>query len=122
MRSKAIERLRNGFPTKNTSIELMVADALTILNIEYEPQYRIGRFTVDFFVPALSLVIEVQGDYWHANPKLYDGKPLNKSQLRTRERDKRKRAYFAVHPEYRLVELWESDIRANPTDCVSLIL
>lgn len=122
MRSKAIERLRKGFPNKNTSIELMIADALTALNIEYEPQYRISRFTVDFFVPALSLAIEVQGDYWHANPKIYAGKPLYKAQIRTRERDKRKRAYFAIHPEYRFVELWESDIRASPMDCVSSIL
>jgi very-short-patch-repair endonuclease len=100
----------------------MVADALTILNVEYEPQHRIGRFTVDFFVPALSLAIEVQGDYWHANPKLYDDASLNKTQLRGRKRDERKRAYFASHPEYRYIELWESDIRANPVDCVTSIL
>jgi len=100
----------------------MVADALTILDIDYEPQHRIARFTVDFFVPALSLAIEVQGDYWHANPKFYAGKSLYKAQIRTCERDKRKRAYFAAHPEYRYVELWECDIRADPLGCVSSIL
>ena len=122
MRRKAIERLHEGFPSKNTSIELMVADALTVLGIVYQPQYRIERFTVDFFVPALTLAIEVQGDYWHANPKLYAGKPLYRTQLRTIARDERKRTYFARHPEYRFVEIWECDIRANPEACVAAIL
>lgn len=28
-------------------------------------------FSVDFYIPSLSLIVEFYGDYWHCNPKIY---------------------------------------------------
>jgi len=39
------------------------------LNTEYK---KYSPFTLDFFVSRLNYCIEFQGDYWHANPKLYN--------------------------------------------------
>ena len=28
-------------------------------------------FSVDFYIPSISLIVEFFGDYWHGNPKIY---------------------------------------------------
>jgi very-short-patch-repair endonuclease len=48
-----------------TSIERKVAAALRALGIEFVREYRIGRYSIDFFVPASNIAIEADGDYWH---------------------------------------------------------
>ena len=34
-------------------------------------QYKIFNYFIDFYFPSLNLGIEVDGDYWHANPNRY---------------------------------------------------
>lgn len=33
-----------------------------------EAEYRIGRFSVDVYVPSLKLAYEADGEYWHGLP------------------------------------------------------
>lgn len=47
-------------------------------NISYIPQYRIPMrdvndkaYMVDFYLPCKHMLIEIYGDYWHANPLKY---------------------------------------------------
>ncbi len=53
-------------------------------------------------------VIEVQGDYFHCNPKRYPDGPKNDRQRYTIEKDSRKRQWLKDNG-YRLLEIWESD-------------
>lgn len=65
--------------SKNTKIELKVKDILELNDISYIHQYdKIKSFYVDFYLPDFNLVIEVDGDYWHANPKKYNSDDLIK--------------------------------------------
>src|SRR5260221_505562 len=48
-----------------TSIEVIIASLLTSLEVEYEDQKHIGRYSVDFYIPSKNLVIECDGTYWH---------------------------------------------------------
>ena len=48
-----------------TNIERLVGEVLDALNVEYLPQYPIGEYVVDFFVPSKRLVIEADGEYFH---------------------------------------------------------
>jgi very-short-patch-repair endonuclease len=58
--------------SRNTKIELMVKKVLEDNNINYIHQYEgIYGIYVDFYLPKYNLVIEVDGDYWHANPNKY---------------------------------------------------
>lgn len=44
---------------------------LSELKIQYKIEYPIDKFFVDIYIKKYNLVIEVYGDYWHANPKKY---------------------------------------------------
>jgi len=41
-------------------------EALTARRVTFFPQYRIGPFTVDFFLPRFNAVVETEGKYWHS--------------------------------------------------------
>lgn len=53
-----------------------------LLNLNYITEYpiRIGRRGIvsDFYLPDFDVVIEFFGDYWHCNPKFYDGNYYHK--------------------------------------------
>jgi G:T-mismatch repair DNA endonuclease (very short patch repair protein) len=93
-----------------TIIETLTYQALTELNISFDKQYRVGKFVCDVFIPERKLVIEVQGDYWHGNPRFYSEETMNKTQRVHFERDKKKREAYNK-AGLKLIELWESDIK-----------
>ena len=89
-------------------------DFLDKLGIEYIYQYEakdIGRF-YDFKI-INGPIIEIQGGYWHGDPRLYEEKDLNKVQMKTRRVDEYKQKWALMHgiPIY---YIWEKDIRENP--------
>jgi very-short-patch-repair endonuclease len=60
--------------SKPTRIEITMKAALDQLGIEYVFQQPFGRYTVDFYIPSHSLVIECDGEKWHSSPtqRAYD--------------------------------------------------
>lgn len=94
---------------KPSSIEIAVADCLDNLGIAYERQKIIGPITVDFYLPDIHTVLEVQGCYWHGcEPCGYrDLAPANQ-----RRRDQQR--YHALRKEgYHVRQVWEHDILLN---------
>lgn len=74
-------KYKNKIPggSRNTKIELKVKSILEDSGINYIHQYdKIKAYYVDFYLPDFNLVFEVDGDYWHANPKKYDSDELIK--------------------------------------------
>lgn len=51
-----------------------------IKHVQECPMFR--KYYADFYLPKHKSVIEVYGDYWHANPRIYgeDKTPLNDQQ------------------------------------------
>jgi len=84
---------------KETKIEIITADVLDQLGIEYEKQKIIGRYVTDFFIPSLGLVIECDGIYWHNRPGV-------------REKDKRRDTYIKSCG-YAVLRIWEPEIHKN---------
>lgn len=65
---------KNKLPSKSkaTSLEKLFESKLVELGIEYTPQYdKIGKYWCDFYLPKYNLIVEVDGDYWHANPEQF---------------------------------------------------
>jgi G:T-mismatch repair DNA endonuclease (very short patch repair protein) len=96
----------------DTSIEKFVEDFLVSKNIEFKKQKAIRFINVDFFVPSKNLVIQVNGDYWHCNPKLYPT-PKNNIQKKNIEKDKIA-TKIIMDAGLNLLEIWESDIKEDP--------
>jgi very-short-patch-repair endonuclease len=111
LREKTILQMQNcKGPFKDTVPELKMKEILTFLNIPFEHQFRLGNCSFDFHVSNTNILIEVDGDYFHANPKKYS--TLNSMQLKMRERDKR-HDDAAKFNNYILLRFWEDDILNN---------
>ena len=59
-----------------------------------------------------NVLIEVQGDFFHCNPKTRNKHPKSKIQKKNLERDEKKKKAVSLS-QYELLELWESDIIDN---------
>jgi len=96
---------------KKTKIERIVEDELSKMNVNFKYNFILdGKYQYDFLIGD-DIILEVHGDYWHANPRIYgEGlKPLSERQLFKIERDKIKKEY-ALSKNYKILYIWESEI------------
>lgn len=92
-----------------TSIEIKMADELTLRGIKYIEQYNLGnKFALDFFLPEYNIVIECDGNYWHTLPDVA-------------KRDKSKNAYIKACG-FPLFRFWESEINTDVSACVDVVM
>jgi len=95
---------------RKTSIEIIIAGLLDSFKIGYEWGYEKDGFVFDFFLKDFNLVIECQGDYWHANPMKYSEKNINNIQKRNIKRDHKKINYL-LDKKISCLFFWEYDIK-----------
>lgn len=101
--------------SSETKPERILKEWLLSNNIEFVAQLTMHkRYVADFYLPNTDSIIEVYGDYWHANPKIYgEGedkkRPFNEMQLNSIERDI-KRQKFLEDRGHNFYVLWEDDI------------
>lgn len=79
-------------------------------NISYEKEKGCGRFRIDVCVG--NVAFEVNGTYWHADPRFYKDEDLDERQKYGKEKDVRKKAYLESQG-YKVIYLWEYDINNN---------
>jgi len=63
-----MKHLWNGNISK---LELRIQLVLSSLMIPFSTQFELGNKFFDIRLQKIKIIIEVNGDYWHANPKLY---------------------------------------------------
>ena len=91
------ERLKQQTMRGNTSIEKKVYQELKNRGLLFEKQYLVNsKFLVDAYIPSLNLIIEADGDYWHALE-------------RVKKQDKAKNAYL-TKCGFNLLRLSETEI------------
>jgi len=101
---------------KGTSIEIKIGKLLMELDIKFETQFNIyyndkNFRCYDFHLSDYNLLIEADGDYWHANPNKYkEIGLLTEVQKLNIENDKFK-TELANENGYNLVRFWETDIK-----------
>lgn len=61
----------------------------------------------------VDLLIEIDGSYWHSDPRLYEDKELNAIQKHNKMVDELKDKWASLHG-IPLLRIWEYDIRHNP--------
>lgn len=85
---------------------------LNELEIQYIVEKIVGTWSFDFYLPEYDLYIEVDGDYFHTNPKFFPNGPQTKTQKRNYYRDCKKNE-FCINNHITLIRLWEWDILNN---------
>ena len=120
MSRKKKRTVKKGNETRKSNIEKIVEEVIERLDLPYEDQTEIGKYTVDFLVDG-KYIIECYGDFWHCNPTKYSGSFYNRGVKKTAqqiwERDK-KRKDELEKLGYKFLCLWEMEINA-PTRLIS---
>jgi len=93
-------------------IEIKTEEWLKNNNIKCKYNYILDKlFQYDFIVND-NILIEVQGNFWHANPKIYKTGPIYEQQKERVNNDKIKLKY-ALDKGYKIYYIWEDDINKN---------
>jgi very-short-patch-repair endonuclease len=66
-----VEKIRTGY---RTDIERITEEALLRLGIDYEFEYQVGRYSIDFYLPGYGIAVECDGEYWHRAKKDKDAR------------------------------------------------
>ena len=104
-----------------TDIEKKMMSEMNKRRMRYVFQYTIIHgFHVDFAFPESKVVIECDGDYWHANPKKYLKKKLNHIQIRNSSVDK-ERAKIIKSNGWKIIRFWGSQINNDVKGCVDVV-
>jgi very-short-patch-repair endonuclease len=132
-KKKRIESLLKGYVNgtikisevyKDTRPEILLHKALIKKGLKVIKQFYVkGVGFIDRYLPELSLLIEVDGDYWHANPKFYKANDVMNKGLKAKEIwkfDKIKKEKCKVLG-YRMLRFWEYDIKNNLNKCLNKI-
>ncbi len=113
-------RLIQILPIKDTSIEVKIQNFLKQLGIEFVTHFYIKeiehKYRCDIFILSKKLIIECDGDYWHANPQFYSEEILNEKQRWKREMDEL-RTKELIEKGFKILRLWENEIKEINLDC-----
>lgn len=120
MRMSRLDHMNRFLKINETKLEIEFKYILKKLNIDYEFQYRLKKYNYDFYLYKYNILIEVDSDFWHCNPKQYE-KPLYECQQHTIEHDKIKNDW-AIKNGYKLLRFWESDIKNNRLEVVKKLI
>lgn len=101
-----------------SGLEKKVAAILTEFGISHVPQWGVrnpqGRFeaVVDFYLPEMKVAVEVNGTFWHTDPREYPDGPVKPAQKRVAEKYAKKMVLLAAL-NIPVVELWEMDLKRD---------
>ena len=97
----AVQKHSEEFPEQYRSSDEMVAAVILLhAGIDFEMNYKIGKFTVDFYIPSWKIIVEIDGDR-HEHRLLFDSK--RDSELRN-----------ALGQEWEIIRVPTKYIEQNP--------
>lgn len=111
MKYKNRKRRKTGGPSK---LEKNVLSYLRAYG--FVGNRKIGRYIVDMLNINQRIIIEVYGDYWHANPLIYKGdayiKAIRKTAAQKWAYDTKRQRYLEKLG-YKVYIIWEKDINEH---------
>lgn len=114
IRQNTLRLIKEGvFAQLKSKPHVRFGEILNELNLEYIEEKIFEFFTFDYYIPILDLYVEVDGDYFHSNPRIYPNGPKSKTQKINYYRDKKKNK-FCQERNINLIRFWECDILNNP--------
>jgi len=126
---KKASKTRESHCYYHSSLEVRFCSILESLNISFTRQYHINknRHPYDFHLCDSKIIIEINGNFWHANPLYYQGNDIikypggKKAAKEVWERDK-KFIDWAEKNGYRVIVIWEDDFKKTDDELKDLLL
>ena len=114
--------LKSASNKKKTTPEFLFETELLRRGIEFHYNKILNeQYQYDFLIET-NILVEVQGTYWHADPKKYlDTSKLNDRQHWKIERDIDKKIY-AEENGYKIYYIWENEILKNDFNSLDTII
>lgn len=115
-----INKLLNS-QTYCSKIELRIKNILEKFNLNIKHTFFIGNKNYDFYIKEYNLIIEVNGDFWHANPIYYKPDDIMKFPKKSKiasdiwAKDKLKKE-LAESLNYNILYIWENEINKYTDD------
>lgn len=100
---------------KLTSPEKAFQSILKKNGVSYQLQYILKNKIFDYYLPDTKTLVEIQGDYWHGNPEVYESFSGYQKYIKKRDVDKKN---IALGMGYNFVEFWEKDLKENKSSIV----
>lgn len=116
MSNSHIRRISEGKTVRVSKLETQIGEDLKYLGVETHPQFGIRNpkgcyvAVIDFWLPQYNIAIEVNGSFWHTDPRVYPKGATcatQKHNLLKYEAKKEKLAFLGIP----LLEIWELDYR-----------
>ena len=115
---KRLKKYKRKF-IKTSKLETRFGGLLKKWGILYKKQYKVGTKYYDFYLPKYNLLLEIDGDFWHANPKKFQ--KLSLMQVKNKQNDIYKNCLAALG-KFNMIRFWEHDINKNPNLVKSKLL
>ena len=113
MSKSTLNGIKNGrFKHTKTKPHIKMCEILKRMNVQFEEEKIIDCWSFDLYIKDWDIFIEVDGDYFHSNPKIYPDGPKTKTQKINFYRDSKKNQ-FCIDKKIKLIRFWESDILNN---------
>jgi G:T-mismatch repair DNA endonuclease (very short patch repair protein) len=93
---------------KKTSIERKTEEKLTELGVCFKYNFILNGIAQYDFLINDTVILEVHGDYWHGNPKMYSVLTERQQYKQARDIEKKK---LAEEFGYKYLVIWESQIK-----------
>lgn len=108
--SNTLKKNSKKMSAKMTWPEREFEKLLKELDIKFEVQKIVGKKIFDFYIPHMNILFEVDGDYYHANPKTTKLENINRMQAKNIRNDKFKDA-LALGLGFGIERVWEDDLK-----------
>ncbi len=138
---KSKEKIANGQHKgyKISKPEIKLVEILSELNFTYIHQFKIKKpketqnrynnkiYYYDIYLPDFNLIIEMNGNYWHANPNFYKADDIvffKFAHIKAEDiwkRDKLKHDY-AKEKGHNIITIWENEIHKKTNDEIKELL
>lgn len=99
-----------------SNLEKNVSKLLTRYGIKHETQFQLGKYYFDIKID--NVLLEVQGDYWHANPLKYNADTIimypghKKKSANTVWKKDLKKKLQATKRGYKVIYIWQQEVHA----------
>lgn len=110
-----LQKYAKKMTNKMTAPERAFQSILKKNKVIYQAQFILMNKIFDYYLPDTKTLVEIQGDYWHGNPEVYDS--LSGYQKHIKQKDIMKRS-IAIGMGYNFVEFWEKDLKENKNSIV----